>query len=106
LEQATEGIVWISDSSFPGGGKYDGRENVQRWLGELWIYEEFSMNLEEIIDLDGRALGITRCRALPPGGPRVDWQWCHLVSFKDGLISQVESFLDRTQALKAAGLSE
>jgi hypothetical protein len=36
----------------------------------------------------------------------VDWLWCHLVSFSDGLISPAQSFLDRGSALEAAGLSE
>ena len=106
LEQAAEDIVWTSDPRFPGGGRYDGKENVRRWLDELWIYQEFSMNVEEIIDLDDGALGVTRCHAVPADAPRVDWQWCHLVLFRDGLIAQVQSFLDREAALEAAGLSE
>jgi ketosteroid isomerase-like protein len=106
LEFATEDIVWISDSRFPGGGTHRGKENVRRWLGNLWIYEEISIDVEEIIDLDDRALGITRCRAVSPDAPKVEWLWCHLVSFRDGLLSQVQSFLDRHSALEAAGLSE
>jgi ketosteroid isomerase-like protein len=106
LEFATEDIVWISDQRFPGGGTHTGMENVRGWLNQLWIYEEFSIDVEEIIDLDDRALGITRCQAVPPDAPKVDWLWCHLVSFRDGLISQAQSFLDRDSALEAAGLSE
>jgi ketosteroid isomerase-like protein len=106
LEFATEDLVWISDSRFPGGGTHMGKENVRRWLNTIWIYEEFSIDVEEIIDLDDRALGITRCHAVPPDAPKVDWVWCHLVSFRDGLISQARSFLDRDEALEAAGLRE
>ena len=78
---------------------------MRGWLGRIWIYEEFSIDVEEIIDLDDRALGITRCQAVPADGPKVDWLWCHLVSLRDGQISQVQSFLDRNGALEAAGLS-
>jgi ketosteroid isomerase-like protein len=106
LEFTTEDVVWISDPRFPGGGTHKGKENVQRWLNKLWIYEEISIEVEEIIDLDDRALGITRCHAVPPDAPEVDWLWCHLVSFRDGLISQAQSFLDRHSALEAAGLRE
>jgi ketosteroid isomerase-like protein len=106
LEQAAEDIVWISDPRFPGGGRSEGKQNVRRWLDELLVYEEFSINVEEIIDLDDGVLGIARCWAVPPDGPRVDWLWFHLVSFRDGLISQIQSFLDRAEASKAAGLSE
>ena len=79
---------------------------MRRWLNQLWIYEEVSIDVEEIIDLDDRALGITRCHAVPPDAPKVDWQWCHLVSFRDGLISQAQSFLDRQSALEAVGLRD
>jgi ketosteroid isomerase-like protein len=106
LELASEDVVWISDRQFPGGGTHRGKENVRRWLTELWIYEEASIDVEEIIDLGDRALGVTRWRAVPPDAPEVDWRWCHLVSFRDGLISQAQSFLDRHSALEAVGLSE
>jgi ketosteroid isomerase-like protein len=106
LDFATEDLVWISDPRFPGGGTHMGKENVRRWLLKLWIYDEVSIDIEQIIDLDDRALGITRFSGLSHEGPRVDWLWCHLVSFSDGLISQAQSFLDRESALEAAGLSE
>ena len=106
MELTTEDLVWISDPRFPGGGTHMGKENVLGWLNTIWIYEEVSIDVEEIIDLDDRALGITRCHAVPADAPRVDWLWCHLVSFRDGLISQAQSFLDRDDALEAAGLRE
>ncbi len=106
LEFATEDTVWISDARFPGGGRHQGQEDVRRWLNKLWIYEEMSVEVEEIIDLDERALAIARWHAVPREAPEADWLWCHLVSFKGGLISETQSFLDKDSALKAAGLQE
>ena len=107
LEFATEDVVWVSDPRFPGGGTHSGKENVRRWLNQLWIYEELRIDVEEIIDLDDdRALGITRCHAVPLDAPETDWLWCHLVVFRDGLISEAQSFLDRDSALEAAGLRD
>jgi ketosteroid isomerase-like protein len=106
LDLTTEDIVWISDPRFPGGGTQRGKENVRRWLNTIWIWEEVSIHVEEIIDLDDRALGIARWRATPADGPKVDFLLCHLASFRDGLISQAQIFLDRADALEAAGLSE
>jgi ketosteroid isomerase-like protein len=106
LEQATEDLVWISDPNFPGGGTHIGRENVRRWLLGLWIYDELRIDVEEIIDLGDRALGITRFHARTHDGPRVDWPWCHLVWFNGGLINQAQSFLDKARALEVAGLRE
>jgi ketosteroid isomerase-like protein len=106
LELATDDVVWISDPNFPGGGRHNGKNDVQRWLRQLWIYDEISIDVEEIIDLDERALTITRFHGVSVGAPPVDWSWCHLFAFRDGLISQVQSFLDRAEAFDAAGLSE
>jgi ketosteroid isomerase-like protein len=106
LDYATEDIVWISDPRFPGGGTHMGKENVRQWLIKLWIYDEVSIDVEEIMDLGDRALGITRFHGASPDAPRVDWLWCHLVSFRGGLICQAQSFLDRESALEAAGLRE
>jgi ketosteroid isomerase-like protein len=106
LEMATDDIVWISDRGFPGGGRHDGKENVHRWLRQLWIYDEVSVAVDEIIDLEDTALSITRFHGVSPGAPPVEWPWCHLFAFRDGRISRVQSFLDRAEALEAVGLSE
>jgi ketosteroid isomerase-like protein len=106
LELATDDVVWISDPRFPGGGTRSGKADVERWLRELWIYDEISIDVEEIIDLNDRALAITRFHGVSAGAPPVDWPWCHLFTFREGLVSQAQSFLDRAQALQAAGLSE
>jgi ketosteroid isomerase-like protein len=106
LEFATDDVVWISDPDFPGGGTYSGKEDVRAWLSKLWIYDEVAVDVEEIVDLDDSVLAITRFHGASVDAPPVDWAWCHLMTFRDGLISQARSFLDRTTALEAAGLSE
>jgi ketosteroid isomerase-like protein len=106
LALATDDIVWVSDASFPGGGRHQGWENVHRWLRQLWIYDEVSIDVEQIIDLGDVALSITRFRGISAGAPAVDWPWCHLFAFRGGRISQVQSYLDRAKALEAVGLSE
>jgi ketosteroid isomerase-like protein len=106
LALATDDIVWISDASFPGGGRHDGWENVHRWLRQLWIYDEVPIDVEEIIDLDDRALSVTRFHGVSAGAPAVAWPWCHLFAFRGERICQVHSFLDRAAAFEAVGLSE
>jgi ketosteroid isomerase-like protein len=106
LDFATEDILWISDARFPGGGRHKGRENVRRWLSKLDFYEEISVEVEEIVDLEDRALGIAQWHGVPRDAPPADWLWCHLVSFDGGLISEAQSFLDKPSALEAAGLSK
>ena len=87
LELATDDIVWISDPHFPGGGRHTGKANVQHWLRQLWIYDEVSIDVEEIIDLDDRALAITQFHGVAVGAPPVDWSWCHLFAFSNTRMS-------------------
>jgi ketosteroid isomerase-like protein len=72
----------------------------------MLVFEDGSIEVHEIIDLDDRALGITTFRARPADGPATEWLWCHLVTLRDGRITELRSFLDRESALEAAGISE
>ena len=96
---------WQSQNFQGGGEMHDGKDNVRRWLTELWIYDDASIEVEEIVDLADGALGITRFHGSSADAPPVDFPWCHLIAFRDGRISQAHSFLDRAEARKAAGLS-
>src|SRR5262249_30905570 len=95
LELATDDVVWVSDARFPGGGVHEGKDSVRSWLADVWIYDEVTVDVEDVIDLDDRALSITRFHGVPANGPPVDWPWCHLFAFRDGLIKRAESFFDR-----------
>ena len=90
----------------PGGGTFRGKEATRRYLDGLAVFKQEALDVERIVDLGDRVLGITTIRAKPPDGPPVEWVWCQLVTFRDGLVTEVRSFLDRESALEAAGLSE
>jgi ketosteroid isomerase-like protein len=106
LEIAADEIVWVSDPRMPGGGTFRGKEATSRYLDGLGVFEQEALDVERVIDLGDRVLGITTIRAKPPDGPSVEWVWCQLVTFRDGLVTEVRNFLDRESALEAAGLSE
>jgi ketosteroid isomerase-like protein len=106
LEIASDDIVWISDPRMPGGGRFEGKEATRRYLEGLGVFTREALDVERVVDLGDRILGMTTIRAKPPDGPSVEWVWCQLVTFRDGLITEVRSFLDRERALEAAGLSE
>jgi ketosteroid isomerase-like protein len=106
LRASAEDLVWISDPRMPGGGTHTGKDAVRSYLDQLAVFEGGRVEIHEIRDLGDRVLGITTYRAKPPEGPPVEWVWCHLVSFREGEISEVRSFIDRESALEAAGLSE
>jgi ketosteroid isomerase-like protein len=106
LDIASDDIVWVSDPRMPGGGTFHGKDATTRYLDGLGIFEQEALDVEQLIDLGDRVLGITTIRAKPPEGPSVEWIWCQLVTFRDGLVTEVRNFLDRESALEAAGLPE
>ena len=106
LEIASDDIVWVSDPRMPGGGTFRGKDATRSYLDRLGVFEQEALDVERVVDLGDRVLGITTIRAKPPDGPSVEWVWCLLVTFRHGLVSEVRSFLVRESALEAAGLSE
>ena len=106
LEIASDDIVWISDPRMPGGGTFEGKEATGRYLERLGVFTQEALDVERVVDLGDRVLGMTTIRAKPPEGASVEWVWCQLVTFRDGMVSEVRNFLDRESALEGAGLSE
>jgi ketosteroid isomerase-like protein len=106
LDIASDDVVWVSDPTMPAGGTFEGKEATRRYLDALGVFKQEALDVERVIDLGDRVLGITTIRAKPPDGPSVEWLWCQLVTFRDGLVTEIRNFLDRESALEAAGLSE
>jgi ketosteroid isomerase-like protein len=106
VDSLDDECTWISDPKMPGGGTYTGKEAVSQYLDGMLVFDNGTIEVHEIIDLGDRALGITTFRARPADGPEAEWLWCHLVTFRNGSITEFRSFLDRESALEAAGLQE
>ena len=76
----------------------------QRWLD---AFPDIRWDPEEIIDLGQKALVTTRQSGHGSGsGLAVSERVFQLFTFRRGLVIRQEDFLDRSQALEAAGLSE
>ena len=106
LDIASDDIVWVSDPRMPGGGRFEGKDAVKRYLEGLGVFKQEALDVERLVDLGDRVLGMTTIRAKPPDGPSVEWVWCQLVTFRDGLVTEVRNYLDRESALEAAAVSE
>jgi ketosteroid isomerase-like protein len=85
---------------------YRGRDErvrlQQRWRAE---WGEFRYEPEEIIDLGDRALVIGRVKGSGlSSGAAVDSDWAMLYTSSGGQVIRDQIFLDRGEALEAAGL--
>ena len=80
-------------------------EGQRRWLAD---WGELRYEPNEIIDLgDDRLLLLGRATGVGRGsGVEIDAEWGLLATISDGLIAREQSFLDKAEALDAAGLSE
>jgi ketosteroid isomerase-like protein len=85
-----------------------GLDETNTWLAE-WLegFENWSIDVEEIVDAGDRVVTITRQRASAKhGGPEVEMRLAQAWTFRDGLVARMEMYADRDEALEAAGLSE
>jgi ketosteroid isomerase-like protein len=98
------GLVRALDGS---GGGYRGREGVERFAAdtrENW--EELQSFPEEFRDLGDRVLVLGRLKGRGKGsGAPVDTPYARLFDFRGDRVWRSRVYLDRAEALRAAGLS-
>ena len=96
--------LWV-----PGGrSEYRGRQGA-RELFELIVdtWETVAVEAMETIEAGpDRILAVERWHTRGRDGIELDTELNGVYAFRDGLISRLEGFRDRTDALDAAGLSE
>lgn len=87
---------------------YHGPEGVMKaWSRWSEPWEHITTEIEEVIDGGDRLVSVHRARArAKSSGIDVDLRYAHVSRFREGKIIHFESFLDREQALEAAGLPE
>ncbi len=81
---------------------------INFWRDWLTAWETWEVGVAEYIDLDAdRVLATYDARARSKTAQvDVDFHPAHLMTFDDGKVARVELFLNRVDALEAAGLSE
>jgi uncharacterized protein len=90
----------------PGGGTYRGHQGVRElWSDARTIFGDFRNDPERVIDVGDKVLAfITVCGRGRESGVEVKAQIAHVLTVRDGKVIRVESFEDRGQALREAGL--
>ena len=109
-EAAHPDFVWDT-TTFRGGVNTRtcvGVDETNGWLAE-WLegFVNWSIDVEELFDAGDRVVTITHQRASAKhGGPEVEMRLAQVWTFRDGLLTRMEMYADRDEALEAAGLSE
>jgi ketosteroid isomerase-like protein len=87
------------------------RRGISGWaaLWRDWLrpFHSYRLEPEEMIDLGDRVLVLTRAIAkVEPDSPEIANAGATSFAVRNGRVTKIDSFLDREQALEAAGLRE
>jgi ketosteroid isomerase-like protein len=105
-------VVWdTSPSGIPGIGVYRGYDEIRSFFEDDWFktfpFEDWEIDVEELIDLGDQVLVISRQRGRgATSGVGAELEQAHIVTLRDGEVVRAVSYLDREKARKAAGLRE
>ena len=96
---------------FPVPGLYQGHDGVRRWRDQVFeIVESARVEPEDIVDVHGdgtTVLMLLRAKGTASyTGIEVDYEWAAIWTIRDGKLLRAQGYLNRAEALAAAGLSE
>ena len=91
----------------PGGAIYRGHDGVRELWGEARrVFGDFRNVPEEVFEVGEHVVAYICVEGVGTrSGAAVQARIAHLYTFRDGQISSVRSFSDRSEALRAAGAS-
>ena len=101
-------IEWMTTGQFVGGQLYRGHAGVRQFLDTLGgEFDEFHAQPEnfaearDVVVADTRVSGIGKRSGAP-----AELRFTVVASIRNGKIVRVRNFIERAEALEAAGLSE
>jgi ketosteroid isomerase-like protein len=97
------------DPSFPEAGTYRGIDAVSTYFGQFSeSFAEFTFEAEDFVDVgDDRVLVLFHIRNRGKGsGATTEARPGWIYTVRDGRVVHIEAYLDRDEALAAAGLSD
>jgi ketosteroid isomerase-like protein len=100
-----------SPTGIPGLGVYRGYDEVRSFFQDDWFqtfpFEEWELEVEELIDHGDRVIAMSRQRGRgASSGVVAELELANVFTLRDGKIVGFEIYRDREKALEAAGLRE
>jgi uncharacterized protein len=103
-------VVWDLGRDPPPDihGVYVGRDSVIEASRRYWgTWDAYSLDADELIDAGSSVVVVVHERGRGRGsGAPFDRRWAQVWTFREGRIIRWELFVDKAEALEAAGLSE
>jgi ketosteroid isomerase-like protein len=109
IERAVElcdAEIDVEDPDLPGGGTFHGREGMESYLIQfLEPWEHLSIEMEGLQAAGDRVVALTHLRARGKESQlETELRDAHVWTVKEGRLIAVRTYLDRAEALRAAGL--
>jgi ketosteroid isomerase-like protein len=111
LALCDEEIEIRNPPDFPVRGLYQGHDGVRRWRDQVFdIFDNARVEPEEIVDVRGdgeivlmllRATGTARHTEI-----ELEVEWAAIWTIREGKVLRAQGYLNRADALEAAGLQE
>jgi uncharacterized protein len=91
----------------PGGGTYHGHDGVRElWSDARNVFGDFRNEPERLIGAGNRVVAMVRvCGTGSASGIAVEARIAHVMTFRGDKVVQVDSYEDRDEALRVAGLT-
>ncbi len=110
LDLCDEQIEIANPPEFPVRGPFHGHEGVRQWRDEVFeIMDEFKVDTEKLIDAgDGQTVVMLLRMQGVASHTRIEFDvpWAAVWTIRDGKLLRAQGYVERREALDAAGLSE
>ena len=107
LEAAHPEVEWREDPAWPGAATHRGIEQVRQVILDRMGTLDFEQQTEDLIGVDDKVIVLVRWVGRgKTSGAQGEISMAMLWTLREQAITRIEFFLDRAQALEAAGLRE
>lgn len=97
--------VWREDPGWPGAGVYRGIDEIRGLFEDRLESSQFDSSLEQLLEAGDKVVALFRWHVRGRGsGAEAEAEVAAVLTFLEGKVAEIEFFLDRARAIKAAGL--
>jgi uncharacterized protein len=109
VEAAGDPAITLEEpAELPAPERPSGRDAVLRYLRSFeTVWTDAVWETDELLDAGDKVLAEVRFRAIGrKSGVPVEMRWVHVWTVRQGRAYRIQAFLDRANALEAAGVAE
>ncbi len=101
-------ILWHTRADLPDTATYRGHDGAATLMAEWFgAFDDLRVDVEELIDAGDRVVVVLRLHGRARGSVgEVDMSETHVLTMRDGQVTEVHEYPTKAEALKVVGLEE